>query len=646
MKNLFAARVNFPLLKSTLVKQKNLLVIFTILLSITFPFTIVVRIISRSSTVPIQDLESTRVLLYFFTVILLLLIPFIFFNYLTSKRSVDFMHSLPIKRRDLYATFVLLSLLFVIIPFTIAYWSGYFLLYGFEDVSFSMSHIYQYVRSILLFGSVQASTLFVIMNTGTTSDSIIYSMILFIAPFIVYGAFEIFASTYIVGVESFGASNLLLYLSPTIALAEVAASGGSGLSPNLILLYWLSTTFVAHALTMRLYENWKSERSELPFNNRFFFYFVTSIFVAFFMIFSLSIFSIDTRSPLKFLAIQNLLLPILMSFILYVSLDTIRQRSFRKITKSIKRFSAIAFTTLLITTIVYVTQGFGYSNDLPDFADVDSIMISSSAGYSDPVLMGIENTPLKMYDETEIKLVLDMHQNLIDSFKQSNRFFNSETYQSKYYPIEDPYDQSTLQIHYQLKNGKKFKRTYYLPRAMNELTYPLIETQAFKQAKQPLFRNKVNDVTLYNGVMTQSYDIELDTLKDTLHREYFTLPLDQALSGEYTLRYVLTYTYDDAFYQIFIDDRYPETLKLLSELPEGKQSKAEITYVQSDNSNFGIAYGDYFDFLEEKKELLPEAAEALSERIRAFNLNGKSWDYLWIEIPNDYSYYIVKIPVK
>lgn len=651
MKRLFSARINLDLMKYTFKKQKNLLIIFTILLSITFPFAIIVRIISNT---PIYfDSTGTEFLplLFIATVFLLLATPLIFFNYLTSKRSVDFMHALPIKRKDLFMTQMVTSLLFIIIPFAISYWAGYLLLYVFHGFGVELSHFTLFIEAILLFAVIQAPTHFVIMNTGTTSDSIIYSIIMFLAPFIAYGAFEIFASTYIIGVESLSSSNLLMFISPSAALFKLLIYN-STISQSLVILYWLVANMIFTAVTIHMYEIWRSERSELPFNNRYFFIFVSSVFIAFLLVFTLSIFSFDSQSPWKFLAIQNLLIPVLLTFVVYVILDTIRKRSFQRLTKSLKRYSIIALSTLLLTTLIYITQGFGYSNFIPDSDDIDSVIISSNLGYRDPLFAETNNVKFIISEPSEIKDIMDVHHTFVETFKKSNRLINPIRYESSYLSNQSSYESGNLTFQYKLKNGKKVTRTYRLPVNSYDLAYPLLNLNTMRLKSQPLFDDAATivDFKLYSGVMDKSYSIDFDLIKSTLKEEYLN---NKSISADTSLKYVILYNHKDLPHQINIDDRFPATIALIEQYKHAETPTDFNHYIVEQDEfelNHGVVYPAgfhyYIENIGDRKTLTPTELEDVRARAFSIDFNSKNSESLVINMNTDYDPALILIPLR
>lgn len=650
MKNLLDSRINIDLLKHIIKKQSNLLLIFTLILSITFPFVVVVHTISFTNLVSSDYIEIMIVLLLIASIALLMGSPFIFFNYLTSKKSVDFMHSLPIKRRDLFMTNTLISYLFVLIPFTIAYWSGYLLLFLFQGFSLNLSILTFYLQLIVLFVAIQLPSLFVIMNTGTVSDSLIYSIILFFVPFIAYGAYEVFTSTYIMGVNTLAFSNFLSYVSPAVAAFKIY------LNPELhspLILYWTIISVVVFTFTSYLYNIWKSELAEQPFNNPIFFNLVSSIFIGLLLVFISSAFIIDSSARFKFLAIENILIPVLFTFVTYIILDSIRRRSFQGLKRSIKRYSLIAGVTLVSMILVFITQGFGYSNHIPVLNDVQSVIFSTSIGFYDPVVQGLNEREFIITDASEIEKIIDVHQTLVDTYKKSNKIFNPKSYESTFYPDSD-YDYFTGQVQFEYTIGKNrtFKRVFTVSQPMFELIYPVLEINTIKLNSNPLLLNSASNTNfkVYNNIMTESYSLDQNFIIETLKDELLSLKLDDLLIGYSDLTYIIIYDSGINAYQFNIDSRFPKTLKIITENIQKPVKENYEHYLVDDAHYYGtssnLGYNYFWHDFSEKEPLNLDDLSKLKGRLFSLNLEEKNTDSLLIIYPSEYDTQQITLPLK
>lgn len=634
MKNFISKYVDFNLLSNSLKKNKNMVVIFTILLLIPFPFALIVRLLSSSAPLDTYLYESFVILLLIATVPLFIATPFMMFNYLTSKKSVDFFHALPIKRRKLFVTNALLSYLLVMIPFTISYVLGQSIsqfVFVTPNISYSVAF---YFSALLLFATIQIPCFIVIMNTGTTSDSIIYSIILFIAPFIAYFAYEVFASTYLFGLGSFVNTNLLSYISPIYALIRTYSNSISEIIPWALLLYWFVMSLLAYKIVIELYESWKSERSELPFNNTVFFYFVSAVFIAILLVFCISLFPFNPNSSFKFLAIQNLIIPLFISFVVYVILDTIRKRSFRNLVKSLKRFAVIGLSTLLITTFIFVTEGFGYMSRIPDRERIQNITLESSNLDWDPHFSYFP-TELKLETERDIELFISIHERLTQEFKMQNKFFGNDFYSSQYYPDADVrYTGSYISFKYELEGRTDMKRSYYLPEAMIELTYDLLNTDSYRDHLLDLLNQPSSQIKVYNNTMNKVYMTSSEEYVEALHKDFSQLQYDPIIPLElHNVVYLSSMKVP-----LFIDSRFINTLSLIDE-SKLEQSNLEIAMINSVyNTNYGLSNpSNYYSNPAEEKPLSSSELEAMNLKTYVSDLNNQEHKAIRVYFDESYS---------
>lgn len=597
--------------------------------------------------------HSTDILIFLFllTIVLLVIVPFIFFNFMNRKASVDLFHSLPIKRADLLITLSCASFLLVFIPFAITYWSGYILLYTLYDIAFNLDHLILFVRAILLFSAILIPSLFVIMNTGTTSDSIIYAMIIYVAPFIIYGALEAFSSTYLIGFSSLSATNVLYYISPSVAFVGLLTNTISYIDTNIITVYWIVASFILYIGTSYLYKIWKSEKSEQPFNNNFFFPFVTSLFTAFLFIFSLSLFSLDYNSPMKFLAIQNLIIPVLITLVFYVLLDVIRFRTTKFLIPSLKRFALLIIFSLSLSTLIFTTQGFGFAWNVPAAHKVESVTVKSYNASSETMFSSMEIT---MSDETSIDQLVNFHQLIVDEFKESNRFFRNTGDD-----INQDFTVLSLTLSYKLEGGGKFKRNFNIPRSLEDELFALLAISDVQKSVNPILVKDPINLNLFNASMSDEFEVSLTDLTEI--RKLYMEDLSQLSSVDFIdydheLKYILVYPVDDTNYQLNIDTRFPSVVKYL----EGKQLIAETSFIKRsmDLSNF---YGDnnnvignlqisryiYFDDPNSYPLISNDYARSLEGSLYAIALNKPTERFLFVEVHlNNSEDQVMLIPIK
>ena len=594
MRNLLSSRVRWKLLKYTVSKQRNFLIIFTLLLSITFPVPVIVNKLTNPNFIMNQNLGLSNdylILLSLMTIVLLTIVPFLFFNYLTTKKSVDFIHSLPISRKDLWATNTVPSFVFVLVPFTIAYWTGQIAVYTLFDITYQMSHLVYYLRSILFFFALMAPTIFVIMNTGTTSDSIIYTIILFVAPFIIYGAFEIFSSMYVIGFSSFTSNNTLAFMSPAYAYFLSMNDIFTVNDINFFTAFWIFGSIFAYSLIIKLYNGWKSEKSEEPFNNPVFFPFVTYLFISFLLIFSMSLFSLDTDSRFKFLAFQNLIIPILITYIIFAVLDFIRLRNIRQLRITSRRYLIILVTTLSLATLAFVTQGFGYAWNLPDRDRISSVSVQVYGG--DNPLFQDYIPQLKLSFKEDIDEIYEIHQNIVTELKRLNGFFPDVP------NMQNSNNNYSFNINYNLVNGRTQSRDFTLSGKDVSLFASLFNVKEYTYLTNPIL-DPVTDITklqLFNSTMDKEFNLsskDLITLRTLYWEDYYEQVNPSYFSTTENLNYVILYKDPNSdIKQLNIDGNFPRVSAFLSEqsFKTNTNYKFYISNDKADINYFSYGYG-------------------------------------------------------
>lgn len=660
MRDLLSSRVRWKLLKYTVSKQRNFLIIFTLLLSITFPVPVIVNKLTNPNSIMNQNIGLSNdylILLSLMTIALLTIVPFLFFNYLTTKKSVDFIHSLPISRKDLWATNTVASFMFVLVPFTVAYWTGQIAVYSLFDVTFQMSHVLYYLRSILFFFALMAPTIFVIMNTGTTSDSIIYTIILFVAPFIIYGAFEIFSSMYVIGFSSFSSSNTLAFMSPAYAYFLSMNEIFTPSDINFFTAFWIFGSIFLYSLIIRLYNSWKSEKSEEPFNNPLFFPFVTYLFIAFLLIFSMSLFSLDTNSRFKFLAFQNLIIPILITYIVFAVLDFIRLRNIRQLKVTSKRYFIILVTTLSLATLAFVTQGFGYAWNLPDRNRITSVSVQVYGG--DNPLFQDYLPKIKLESTKDIDDIYAIHQKIVNEFKRLNGFFPdvpNMQYSSNNY---------SFNINYKLVNGRTQSRDFTLSDKDVALFASLFNVKEYLYTTNPILDpvTEITELRLFNDTMDKEYNLsnnDLITLRTLYWEDYNNLKKPSFFTTDETLKYVILYQVPNSdIKQFTVDGSFPKVSAFLSEKSFKSNTDFKF-YVSNDGIDlkyFNYGYSkkinnynfDYNAFQESQlTELKPSQLEQYSDSLQINNISKTKKNFYLVSLNSNLDFMgdLISFPIK
>ncbi|CAM3700468.1 hypothetical protein ERUR111494_07460 [Erysipelothrix urinaevulpis] len=570
MKDFLHSRINLNLFKFNVRNKKGLLFFYTLLLSLTFPVFIIVAALSgNGSNISNNEVLTSLILLTLMLILILVLTPFLFFNFLNTKKSVDVFHSLAIKKNDLYLTYLSLILFFVFVPLTISYWGGYFLAYNLTEVSFEMFHLYHYGRLLMVSIAVIAPSIFVIMNTGTLADSLIYTGILMIAPFVAFASFQAFAQVFIIG---FGVSSgySLTYLSPLVGLFTIVDSFKMPVDGHLVASYWLLLGIITNLFSLKLYKNWKSEMSEVPFSNKTFFPFVTSLFIGIVFVLLLAL-NINPNPKWAFLSIENLIIPIIVTYAMFLILFFLKDRSIDSIKKASKNYLILFVVIMVITTSLYFTQGFGYTYRLPKDDEIVSVEVSSQRSN----LPFVAGNKVTIINPDEVKNIYNLHHQLIDQIKKDKDLFRDISSSDYVEPMFTPYqlfgDYSDVTIKYKLENNGKLNRTFKIPNEYHHLLLPLAQLESFKVTNNPIIdpsaRLDSNRFTLYDSLFQKEYSfVESDdaSIRKALYEDMIEMKHEEFYQANSKINFVLIYSFDGLPMQINIDARFKNTLKLLT----------------------------------------------------------------------------------
>lgn len=566
-------RLKLNLMAYHIKRQKNFLFIFFILTAATFPVPVLIRLLTRHNVVhetvnALPSFYSNLAFLLFVTVILMMIVPFIFFDYLFSKRSVDVFHSLPIKRSDLFNTYALLSYLFVWIPFALSYWIGtLILMVGFKTPPNSYMITTFFQISAILFAT-QVPTNFVIMNTGTLADGLIYTSLFFIIPFIGFGAFQTFSTRFIFGIGSLSLSKYITFISPVFALVTAPFKMFENITFTGAAAYWLIAATCLQLISRRLYKQFKSENSQKPFTNQWFFPFVASLFVCFLLVFALSLNDYENiKGIMNFIAPQALLIPVLVSYVIYVLLDFVRLRSARSIKKTTRNYGIVLVTTIAISMLLYSTQGFGYAWKLPQKKSIQSVSITVSS-YTTPLLPEFINADSSNYSpDTEyrfqspkgIDVVYSIHEKLVDALHDNFSIFKSNK-------EPETFDSSEITLTYYLERSGKSTRTFTLPPEAYQWLTALYDTPEI----QEMMKTSSTDLSQYK-VFSSKFDQEVkvekvtdaSALQKALQTDLERVDLKARFLNPVPLRYIIR-NLDAHNLYYYIDDQFTETMAFLA----------------------------------------------------------------------------------
>lgn len=566
MKTLINSRINFDYLKFNFKKYKGLLLFYTILLMTSFPIPTLIRWIQTPDRYHYENYSTGSVYVpIIITIFLSIVTPMILFNYLSSKKSVDVFHSLPIKRSDLFLTNYVASLLIIFIPFTIAYFSGYALNNLLYSASLKWYHIETYFQLLAIFFATTTPVMFVLMNTGTLSDALIYTVIIFVAPFLAFGALELFASTFVIGYTSMRMDSIA-FLSPPTSVLFGLKSMNSPYDMGLYASYWLILGLILLSVALVIHDGRKSEKSETPFVNNWFFPLIIYLFTGIVLVFLLPIFAIGNRT----LTVGSVVMPVLIALLLFTLLNIIKNRSLKNMTVILKNYTIFAVVLMIFCTILYTTDGFGYTYYIPKIDKIESVTITSQGE-----IYGNENEDF-LPSGGNYLFQKDLHitREHPELLQLTNTFHYSITNQliekepSVSSNLEQTSDYTPIYIEYKLKSGSKIKRRFNVKDELLKPLYPAVNNPATLKDTNIFFNEEkqINQIYIFNNTLTEGYRFTgsrselIETYKEDLQNTDFQPNGD-------TLNFVLAYKVKDRDYGndylLNIDNRHPKTTEYI-----------------------------------------------------------------------------------
>lgn len=585
-------KINKDLLVYNIKSFKAYFLVFLVGGFASFPLTI---LINRNNLQNINEYSYYNVLnqipLVVITILFAITTPFLVFNYLNSKKSIDVYHALPIKKDSLFITQTLSTLILIILPFVFNYTLGNVLLKSF-GIDLASSVYIDMAYYALLLVVIHLVAIFVIMNTGTVLDSLIYIAVVFFLPMIAFLVLNFFLNTYIYGFVEFD-YKLLNYLAPLYAIFYPF---GEDVVYTKYAYYWITILVVLVLTTIKIYQLRPSEKAEEPFTNNYFYPIIISVLTpTFFILMKLTQYE-SGRGLKAFFNAKTFLIPVFFTFVFFTIADFLRNRSSKNFMKSTTRFIVIMLVTVLIAGVTIRTQVFGYTIKLPARSEIKEVVIDqSNMHYTHPILNLNSNSiydSVIIDDEKTIDLVYETHTHLYDlikkygynedklienSFLKENYFHGYEFEQAGNYYYQ-------ITISYILKNGNKEKKTIELPlEALLDFT-SLLKDETYQKAIHPILNNNntFEDLKVFNQIMEQ-YEEGLDVakLREAYFKDLNDISLNDLVLKKSKLKYILSYRIDqdslEDMYQTFryvdtqilylpIDDRFVNTINVLDSL--------------------------------------------------------------------------------
>ncbi len=569
MVNLFKPRLQTEYLKFLLKRNARYMLIMSIAMLTLYPvLAITVNILSRSS-----GYDGIRETGMFFNIGLLLLtsfmIPLQIMNYMNSKKNLDVFHALPIKRSDLLLTSLIAAILIVIVPFTVGWFSGGILTMT-SEINFLVI-LERYFALIGISTAILSIVLFTMMNTGTSLDAFLYSVVLNFLPILAYGAYILFVQTILLGFSIGDLTKIIGIIFPIYALFESGFEFNSRMWMNGYAngVYWLIVASCIILLSNQFYLRRKSEKAEKPFTNKTFFPTVSGLLIILFIIFLYCvIYSLNSMTfYTSYYSPINFIFPIFFSMVLYLVMDAIAERGFKHLFRAFLNYLIIAAVAFSLLIGGLVTKGFGYASKIPALSNIESVDVTID-DYTDLIIpspdasAGFTRDPQRVLSFTidaDIKAVYDLHKIIISEYKWIDYNYgysdrgnliemieDQPGYQKSYVPlpfISNEYNASiNLTITYHLKGGSTQKREYYVPIQWAGVLLALNNSPEIIKLTAP----NLSDINTYSVVTVAKWAslisgssvnvsaLNLQALKTAYLEDLASLSDAQIISTEYT----------------------------------------------------------------------------------------------------------------
>jgi hypothetical protein len=422
------------------------------------------------------------------------------------------------------------------------------------------------------------------MNTGTSLDAFLYSVVLNFLPILAYGAYILFVQTILLGFSIGDLTKVIGIIFPIYALFESGFEFNSRMWMNGYInsLYWLIVACVLILISNQFYLRRKSEKAEKPFTNKTFFPTVSGLLIILFIIFLYCvIYNLNSMAYYSsYYAPINFIFPIFFSMVLYLVMDAIAERGFKHLFRAFLNYLIIATVAFALLIGGLVTKGFGYSSKIPSLSSIESVDVSFM-DYSDLIIPSPDpwtgtyrdpNRILTLTADSDIKAIHDLHKIIISEFKwiDYNLGFSDRGnlieiieaqpgYQKSYVPLtflNNGYDASiNLTLTYHIKGGGTLKREYSVPIQWTGVLLTLNNSLEIIKLTAP----NLSDSEIYPVLMVAKWSsllygssvnvsaLNLQALKTAYLQDLASLSDAQIISTEYkALGYLIMETCQDA----------------------------------------------------------------------------------------------------
>lgn len=397
------------------------------------------------------------------------------FNCLHTKSVVDMRLSLPLTARQRFGSNFLSGLVMYLGPFfaaqivtllSIAYGLIFmegktFTRYAGTDMNgnpHEIEYVCQYFADamqifvrLMLTGTLAmlmlyTLTVLVTVCCGSKFESIAYTVLINLAiPFTLYmGGAAMFLDLFGVNIST-PLAKLIMYTSPAGGVAAAAEWCAHGIifgTENMNYALWtviyLLITAAMGAAAYFLYTKRRAEQVSKPFVFKAFYYVIST--AAIFCIYA-------------FLCCEDagLVPSIIVTAIVYLILEVIANRGFKKVWLSLIKYAGVITASVLIVFAAQKTEGFGMVTRIPDISSVKSVELEYKGFYGifdlpyDYDGYTRERTKIKFTEKENIETIISAHRKMVDSRETSYDYGAGAR---------------NVKIIYKFKNGMTLEREY------------------------------------------------------------------------------------------------------------------------------------------------------------------------------------------
>ncbi len=469
-------------------------------------------------------------------------------------------------------------ILLVIIPILAIY--GYFLYvaytqFGVGSLGLIIPRLIGFLVSLL---AITYIVCILALKMATWWESILYTLLVFATPFLVFGAVEIFFIVFVPGFPISFENEVLGLFSPISTLSYINHSSEYKYSLEFFISYWFAIVILMNKSISKVSKKRIEKLANNNFANSKISQFLTIVITSsVLLLLNLIQFLRFSRVGTGF-ELKHLFLPVLGTIITFVILASLQNRRLMKFRDNIINLGVICVITGIIFSITYFTKGFGMSNSVPNADDISHITAVTVLPRDYDALSSWDIYPyVRISEKDSISKAISFHENMIRDITISDETLPNTN--------KEPF---FLNLTYYMKDGEKIARSYYLSEAQYSQLKELQYTQDILVQSEPLFQNKVKNIRVYDDVFTKgmSLDNHVDAIANAYSEDLKAITSENSKSEDNIVRYHIIYSMDtvlyideygnyqeknddfDYVYQIIVDDRHKNTLAYIRNLDE------------------------------------------------------------------------------